>query len=73
MSGPFIELTETRTSRAMPIDADRVISVAPHGRGGSCVFLTGCPDRIAVDETPGRVSEILQSAAVMYAQGELQE
>ena len=55
------------------VNVDRVICVAPHGRGGSFVFLAGGPDRIEVDESPGRVSEILQAAGVMYTQRELQE
>jgi hypothetical protein len=73
MSGPFIELTESETSRLLLVNVDRAICVAPHGRGGSFVFLAGGPDRIEVDESPGRVSEILQAAGVMYTQRELQE
>ena len=66
MSGPFIELTDTETGRPLLVNVDRVICVAPHGRGGSFVFLTGGPNRIEVDETPGRLSEILQAAGVVY-------
>ena len=71
MSGTFIELTESETSRPMLVNVERVICVAPHGRGGSFVFLAGGPDRIEVDESPGRVSEILEGAGVMYAQQEV--
>ena len=70
MSGSFIELTETETSRLMLVNLDRVICVAPHGRGGSFVFLTGGPDRIEVDETPGRISELLQTVGALYSRGE---
>lgn len=73
MSGPFIELTEFETSRPMLVNVDRVICIAPHGRGGSFIFLAGGPDRIEVEEGPGRVSEILQAAGVLYAWDELQE
>jgi hypothetical protein len=73
MSGQFIELTESETSRQLLVNVDRVICVAPHGRGGSFVFLAGGPDRIEVDEAPGRVSEILQAAGVMYAQEAIPE
>jgi hypothetical protein len=73
MSGPFIELTEAETSRPMLVNLDRVICVAPHGRGGSFVFLAGGPDRIEVDETPGRMSEILQTAGALYSPDERKE
>jgi hypothetical protein len=73
MSGPFVELTDTETSRPMLVNVDRVVCVAPHGRGGSFVFLTGGPERIEVDEAPMRVSEILEAAGVMYSQRERHE
>ena len=73
MSGSFVELTETETSRPMLVNLDGVICIAPHGRGGSFVFLTGGPGRIEVDETPGRISELLHAAGVMYSQREIQE
>jgi hypothetical protein len=67
MSGPFIELTESETSRLMLVNTAQVICVAPHGRGGSFVFLTGGPERIEIDESPGRVSELLQAAGIIHA------
>jgi len=67
MSSPFIELTESETSRMLLVNVDRVICVAPHGRGGSFVFLAGSPERIEVEEGPARVSEILQGAGILYA------
>jgi len=73
MSGPFIELTDSDTSRLMLINADRVICVAPHGRGGSFVYVAGSPERLEAEETPGRVSEILQVAGVAYSSRERQE
>lgn len=73
MSGPYIELTESETSRLMLFNADRVICVAPHGRGGSFIYVTGSSDRFEVDEPPSRVSEILRAAGVMSAQEEPQE
>jgi hypothetical protein len=73
MSGPYIELTESETSRLVLVNVDRVICIAPHGRGGSFVYFAGGPDRIEVDETPARVSEILQAAGVSYSQKDLQE
>ena len=73
MSGPFIELTESETSRLMLVNVDRVVCFAPHGRGGSFLLLVGSPDRIEVEESPGRISEILQSAGVGYSQRELEE
>ena len=73
MAGSFVELTETETSRPMLVNLDGVICIAPHGRGGSFVFLTGGPGRIEVDEAPGRISEILQTAGALYSPGELKE
>ena len=73
MSGPFVEFTESETSRPMLVNVDRVICVAPHGRGGSFVFLSGSPDRLEVDESPGRISEILGAAGVMYSRNEREE
>lgn len=73
MSGPFIELTESETSRPLLVNVDRVICVAPHGRGGAFVYLMGGPNRIEVDEAPARVSEILQGAGVGYLERERQE
>ena len=73
MSGPFIEITESETSRLMLVNADQVICVAPHGRGGSFVFLTGGPGRIEIDEAPGRVSELLQAAGVVYSEDTREE
>ena len=70
MCGTFIELTEAGTSRFMLVNADRMICVAPHGRGGSYVYLVGGPDRFEVDETPGRIAEILQTAGVTAATGQ---
>ena len=73
MSGPFVKLTESGTSRPMLFNADRVICVAPHGRGGSFIYVLGSSDRFEVEETPSRISEILQAAGVMCAQEELKE
>lgn len=73
MSGPFIELTESETSRLLLVNADRMICVAPHGRGGSFIFLMGGPDRMEVEESPGRISEILQDAGMASTQREDQE
>jgi hypothetical protein len=73
MSGPFVELTESQTSRPMLVNVDRVICVAPHGRGGSFVFLAGGPARVVGDASPGRVSAILEAAGVMYAPEALKE
>lgn len=72
MSGPFIELTDSETSRLMLVNTDQVICVAPHGRGGSFVYVTGSPERLEVEETAGRVSEILQAAGVAYSGREMQ-
>jgi hypothetical protein len=57
----------------MLFNADRVICVAPHGRGGSFVYVLGSSDRFEVEETPSRISEILQAAGVMYVQEEPRE
>jgi hypothetical protein len=73
MSGPFVELTESESSRPLLVNMDRVICVAPHGRGGSFVYLMGGLERVEVDETPARVSEILQGAGVAYLERERQE
>ena len=73
MSGPFIELTDAETSRLMLVNTDRVICVAPHGRGGSFVYVTGSPDRLEVEEVPARVSAILHAAGVACSQPEQQE
>lgn len=73
MSGPFIELTESETSRLLLVNTDRVVCVAPHGRGGSFIFLMGGADRMEVEESPGRISEILQAAGVAYLQREIEE
>ena len=64
MSGPFIELTESETSRLMLINSDRVTCIAPHGRGGSFIYVMGYPDRLEVEETPVRISDILRVAGV---------
>ena len=64
MSGPFIELTEAETSRLLLVNTDRLTCVAPHGRGGSFIYLLGTPDRMDVDETPAQIAEILQVAGV---------
>jgi len=73
MSGPYVKLTESETSRPILFNADRVICVAPHGRGGSFIYVLGSSDRFEVEETPSRISEILQAAGVMYAQEEPRE
>lgn len=73
MSGPYVKLTESGTSRMMLVNADRVICAAPHGRGGSFVYVLGSSDRFEVEEPPSRIAEILQAAGVMHAQEELQE
>ena len=73
MSGPYVKLTESQTSRPMLVNVDRMICVAPHGRGGSFIYVLGSSDRFEVDETPSRISEILQAAGVMHAQEELRE
>ena len=73
MSGSFIELTESETGRLLLVNVDRVICVAPHGRGGSFVYFAGGPARMEVDETPSRISEILQAAGVSYSQRERDE
>jgi hypothetical protein len=73
MSGPYVKLTESETSRPILFNADRVICVAPHGRGGSFVYVLGSSDRFEVEETPSRISEILQAAGVMYVQEEPRE
>jgi hypothetical protein len=57
----------------MLFNADRVICVAPHGRGGSFIYVLGSSDRFEVEETPSQISEILQSAGVMYGQEGSQE
>jgi hypothetical protein len=73
MSGPYVKLTESETSRPILFNADRVICVAPHGRGGSFVYVLGSSHRFEVEETPSRISEILQTAGVMYVQEEPRE
>jgi len=73
MSGPYVKLIESETSRPMLFNADHVICVAPHGRGGSFIYVLGSSDRFEVEETPSRVSEILQAAGVMFAQEEPRE
>jgi hypothetical protein len=73
MSGPFIELTDSDTNRLLLINTDRVICVAPHGRGGSFVYVAGSPERFEVEEPPTRVSEILHAAGVVYSGREPQE
>jgi hypothetical protein len=57
----------------MLLNTDRVICVAPHGRGGSFIYVLGSSDRFEVEETPTQISEILQAAGVMGAQEVLQE
>ena len=64
MSGPFIALTESETNRLMLVNLDRVTCVAPHGRGGSFVYLVGTADRMEVDETPPQIAEMLKRAGV---------
>lgn len=64
MSGPFVGLTESETGRLVLVNTDRVACVAPHGRGGSFVYLVGTPDRLEVDETPARVFDVLRAAGV---------
>jgi len=64
MAGPFIKLTESETNRLMLVNVDRVTCVAPHGRGGSFVYLVGAADRMEVDETPTQIAEILMVAGV---------
>ena len=64
MSGPFIPLTEAETNRLLLVNTDRVTCVAPHGRGGSFIYLLGGPDRMEVDETPGEIAELLKLAGV---------
>lgn len=73
MSGPYVKLTESETSRPMLLNTDRMICVAPHGRGGSFIYVLGSSDRFEVEETPTQISEILQAAGVMDAQEVLQE
>ncbi|MCC7370858.1 MAG: hypothetical protein IT306_20765 [Chloroflexi bacterium] len=73
MSGPFVELTESETGRPLLVNVDRVLCVAPHGRGGAFVYLSGSPERMEIDETPARVAEILAAAGVMASQGERRE
>ena len=73
MAGSFIEFADADTSRLLLINTDRVICVAPHGRGGSFVYVAGSPERLEVEETPARVSEILQEAGVVYPGREPQE
>jgi hypothetical protein len=68
MSGAFIELTESETSRPMLFNTDQVVCVAPHGRGGSFVYVTGTSDRFEVEETPTRVIEILKTAGLVYSE-----
>ncbi|HEX2588137.1 MAG TPA: hypothetical protein VHL51_07720 [Gaiellales bacterium] len=70
MCGSFVQLTESETSRLMLVNADRMICVAPHGRGGSFIYVVGGPDKFEVEETPARVAEILQAAGVAAAPGE---
>ena len=73
MSGPFVELTDSETSQMLLINADRVVCITPHGRSGSFVYVTGAPERLEVEETPGRVSEVLQAAGVAFSDRERQE
>jgi hypothetical protein len=73
MSGPYVQLTESETSRPILFNVDRVICVAPHGRGGSFIYVLGSSDRFEVEEPPSRISEILQAAGAMYTQEERQE
>lgn len=73
MAGPYVKLTESETSRPMLINADRMVCVAPHGRGGSFIYVLGSSDRFEVEETPSRIFEILQAAGVMSTQEGLQE
>lgn len=73
MSGPFIELTESGTSRPMLVNIDRVTCVMPHGRGGSFICTAANPDRFEVDEPPGRISEMLRAARMIYPQSEAQD
>ena len=73
MSGPFIELTDAETSRLVLINTDQMICVTPHGRSGAYVYVTRSPDRLEVEETPERVSDVLRAAGVAFSERELQE
>ena len=73
MSGPFIELTESETSRLLLVNTDRVVCVAPHAGGGTFVVLMVAPDRMEVEESQGRISEIVQAAGVASVEREAQE
>ena len=70
MCGSFVQLTESETSRLMLVNADRMICVAPHGPGGSFVYVVGGPDRFEVEETPARVAEILRADGAVAVPGE---
>ncbi|MGE3273393.1 MAG: hypothetical protein AB7P40_31960 [Chloroflexota bacterium] len=73
MSGPFIEVTESDTSRLLLLNAERVVCVAPHGRGGAYVYVMGHPDQLEIEETPERVSELLRGAGVACGPAERSE
>jgi len=73
MSGAFIELTESETGRPILFNTDRVVCVAPHGRGGSFVYVAGTSDRFEVEETPARAVAILQAAGLVYSEQETEQ
>ncbi|MFN8522242.1 MAG: hypothetical protein U0821_03960 [Chloroflexota bacterium] len=64
MSGPFIVLTEPQSAKGILVNAAMISCVAPHGRRGSYVFLSGNAERVEAEETPGQIALMLQATGI---------